>query len=86
MTSATLTSPASHYTSEEINSILNETGITLQDLAEYIAWDFIDEGEELPTADELISHIDYQQSLLRIGSMTDDETEFGHLWAMEHCF
>ena len=83
---ATLTSPSTYYTAEEIDSILEETGISLGDLAEYIAWDFLDEGEELPSAEELISHIDYQQSLMRIGSMTDDETEFGHLWAMEHCF
>ena len=83
---ATLTSPSTYYTPEEIDSILEETGISLGDLAEYIAWDFLDEGEELPSAEELISHIDYQQSLMRIGSMTDDETEFGHLWAMEHCF
>lgn len=86
MMTATLTGPAAYYTAEEIKDILDETGISLGDLAEYIAWDFIEEGEELPTAEELISHIDYQQSLIRIGSMTDDETEFGMLWAEAHCF
>jgi len=84
-----MTTPAAstYYSQEQIDKILEETGIEEADLAEYIAWDFLDSGEPLPEdIDELISHINYQQSLIRIGEMTDDETEFGALWAMEHAF
>ena len=74
-----------HYTAFEIIQLIEATGKDEDELSEWLEHDFIDEGDEIPSIDEFISHMDYQSRLMDLCSMTDDETEFGILWAQEFC-
>ena len=75
-----------YYTIAELIDILETTGIDEEELNSYLELDFIEEGEEPPTAQDMIDHIDYQQRLFRISSAADSENEMGILWAEAFCF
>ena len=50
------------------------TGETVTEVQEYLEDDFIQEGEEMPTTEELIDHIEYQQ---QIRSAVDESERTG---------
>ena len=61
----------------EIAKVSNETGVSKEVVAEYLSMDFED-GE--PDVDELIGHIEYQESLVRMFNSCDDDVSFDEAW------
>jgi hypothetical protein len=68
-----------------IGLLAYQLGIPTEEVSDFIHWDFIDQGEEVPTFSELKSHIEYQRDLSAIGTETGwDEHEFADAWCQAY--
>ena len=70
---------------KDMKRVARETGLSIDDVQEYIDIDFIESDHEVPDAEELIYHINYQQSLQDMYRESgDDEREFDRLWCEKY--
>lgn len=76
-----MTQLSDHYSAEEIQDLINETDLDEDELLDWLTYDFIDEGDDIPDIHDLIHHIDYQQRLMSIASRADNDHEMGILWS-----
>ena len=77
-----ITDPRHYYTGAEIRSILDECGIDEEELEEYIEFDFVEEGDDVPSAEYIADHITYQKSLVMMARESEDEHDFSYRWCM----
>ena len=61
----------------DITKVSDETGVSEEVVAEYLEYDFED-GD--PEVNELIGHIEYQESLVRMLRSCDDDRSFDEAW------
>lgn len=61
----------------DIKKVSKETGVSEEVVAEYLEMDFED-GE--PEVNELIGHIEYQESLVQMLRSCDDDRSFDEAW------
>lgn len=63
---------------QQIRQVATITGVNSDTVREYLEYDF--DGSETPTVDELVGHIEYQESLVRMFRNCDTEQECAAAW------
>ena len=72
------------YEPNDVALLISECGLPESEIAEYVELDFIGEGDEIPSVDDLVGHIEYQQRLCHAISWSEDsDIDFDEVWSME---
>lgn len=72
------------YEPNDAALLLEELGMDEEEIISYLELDFIDEDEEIPSANDLIGHIEYQRRLCRAIDHAEAEgIDFDEVWSME---
>lgn len=73
-----------YYSDEQLQFVASHFDYEIDELMEIIEMDFLNEELELPPVDELVHHIEYQNSLIEMCKHADNDHDFAIAWSEQY--